>query len=272
MLSATLADASELYLRHRDEIDRAVTAVCRRNHVSHADADDFRSVTHLHVIDHDYAVLRAYQGRAEIGAFLHAVVRRLFQDWRNATWGRWRPSIAARREGAVAMLLETVLVRDKRPMQEAIEVLRTNHGVTTSPADLELMAARFPVRAPRALTSLTDVTEPADESATEFSSASASLDRREAESSAERVGAELDRILNALPPQDQLILRMRFESGAPISTISRVLGLPQPPLYRRVDRLLAAVRASLEAAGVDADAARDVIHRRGFHLIETRST
>jgi RNA polymerase sigma factor for flagellar operon FliA len=272
MLTAILEDVSDLYLRQRELIDRAVTSVCRRHHLSSADADDFRSATHLHVIDHDYAVLRAYQGRAEIGAFLQAVVRRQFQDWRNANWGRWRPSVAARRDGPVAILLETLIVRDRRPMHEACEVLRTNHGVTASDAELEAMAARFPNRVGRSLTSLDDVGEPADESSAEFSSASATVDRRELASSAERVGAQLDRVLASLPPQDQLILRMRFESGAPISTISRVLGLPQPPLYRRVDRLLASVRSALEQAGVDADEARDVIYRRGFDLLERRPT
>jgi RNA polymerase sigma factor for flagellar operon FliA len=261
-------DASELYLSHRPLIDRTIASICARNRASAADTDDFRSETHLHLIDKDYAVLRAYQGRAEIAAFLHAVIRRLFQDWRNANWGRWRPSASVRRDGPVAMQLETLLVRDKRPLHEAIEVLRTNHGVTESSADLEAMAAGFPPRAMRTFTTADDLANVADDSAAEYSSASARVDQQEAASTAVKVTRALNAVLEELPPQDQLILRMRFENGAPIATISRVLGLEQQPLYRRVDRLLAATRARLEQAGVGREEARDALHRRGFELLE----
>lgn len=267
MLAAPV-DASDLYLSQRPLIDRTIESICRRNHVSHADRDDFRSATHLHLIDHDYAVLRAYEGRAEIAAFLHAVIRRLFQDWRNAHWGRWRPSESVRRGGPLAVQLETLLVRDKRPLHEAIEVLRTNHGVAESAADLERMAAKFPARVMRAFVTADVLESTADQSASEYASASARVDAEEAASVAGKVTAALNAVLAELPPQDQLILRMRFENGAAISTISRVLGLEQPPLYRRVDRLLGAVRARLEKAGVTAGDAREVLHQRGFELIE----
>lgn len=268
MLTAALVDARELYLANRELIDRTATSIARRNHVSHADAEDFRSLTHVHLIDDDYAVLRAYEGRAEVGAFLHAVIRRLFQDWRNANWGRWRPSAEARRQGPIAMQLETLLVRDRRPLHEAVEVLRTNHGVVLTVAELDVMAAAFPPRTMRSFTTADVLDDAADQSASEFSSASSLVDDEDAAAGARRVSAALSLAMSELPPQDQLILRMRFENGAAISVISRVLGLEQQPLYRRVERLLTSVRSRLEEAGVGADEARDVMHRRGFELLE----
>jgi RNA polymerase sigma factor for flagellar operon FliA len=245
-----------LYLQHRALIDRTVDQVCRRHHVKPADLDDFRSVTHLHVIDKDYAVLRAYQGRAEIGAFLQAVVRRLFQDWRNANWGRWRPSAAARRAGPVAVQLEMLAGRDRRPLGEAIEMLRANHGVTMTTAELEDLAARLPLRAPRTFTSEEVLAAIPDGAARP----DAALAHEEIAEIA-RVSAALDAALAALPPDDRLLLRMRFEGDAPVSRISRVLGVPQHPLYRRLDRLLRDIRASLERDGVTESAANDVIGR-----------
>lgn len=244
-----------LYLQHRALIDRTVDQVCRRHHVKPADLDDFRSVTHLHIIDKDYAVLRAYQGRAEIAAFLQAVVRRLFQDWRNATWGRWRPSAAARREGPVAVQLEMLAGRDRRPIGEAIEMLRTNHGVAETTAELEALAARLPLRPVRSFTS--------DDALAVMPDAAerARPDAAFADEDIARVSAALDAALAALPPDDRLLLRMRFEGDAPVSRISRVLGVPQHPLYRRLDRLLREMRASLERDGVTESAANDVIGR-----------
>lgn len=259
-----------MYLAHRALIERTAEAICRRSHVSAADAEDFASVTHVHLIDRDYAILRAYRGQAEIGAFLHAVIRRLFQDWRNAQWGRWRPSTAARRLGPVAIQLETLLMRDQRPLREAIEVLRTNHGVTETSEALTAMASAFPSRTMRRFTSMDDAPEAIDESAGEYASAAAVVELGETRAATARVATALDDVLRALPHQDQLILRMRFENGAAISTISRVLGVEQQPLYRRVDRLLAAVRTSLEQSGVSPADAREVVDRRGFDLLEPR--
>jgi len=78
-----------VYLANRALIDRMASMICRRNRTTAADADDFRSAVHLHFVQHDYAVLRAYSGRGDLGGFLLAVIRRLFQDWRNANWGRF---------------------------------------------------------------------------------------------------------------------------------------------------------------------------------------
>ena len=41
-----------------------------------------------------------------------AVIQRLFLDARIAKWGKWRPSVSARRLGGVAVLLERLLTRD----------------------------------------------------------------------------------------------------------------------------------------------------------------
>jgi DNA-directed RNA polymerase specialized sigma24 family protein len=43
---------------------------------------------------------------------------------------------------------------------------------------------------------------------------------------------------------------MRYWEGTSVADIARALGLPQKPLYRRLERALAALRAALEAAGV----------------------
>lgn len=257
-------NAAELYLANRALIDRTSASVCRRNHASHADAEDFASDVHVHLIENNYAVLRAYKGQAEIAGFLHAVIRRLFQDWRNAHWGRWRPSAAVRREGPIAMLLETMLVRDKRPLDEAIEVLRANHGVSASAAELTAMAAQFPPRTMRSFAPIDDLQERADDSTNEYANAAANVERTEAQHTAERTTRALDGVLAQLSTQDQLILRMRFEHGAPVSVISRTLGLEQQPLYRHIERLLASVRAALEREGIAAEHARQVIAHRAL--------
>ncbi|MGH7489945.1 MAG: hypothetical protein ACREMY_30715, partial [bacterium] len=72
-------------------IDRIVSFVCRRNNLGPAEADDFRSLVRLKLIENDYDVLRRYQGRSTLRTYLTVVVQRRFLDYRISEWGKWRP-------------------------------------------------------------------------------------------------------------------------------------------------------------------------------------
>jgi RNA polymerase sigma factor (sigma-70 family) len=64
--------------------------------------------------------------------------------------------------------------------------------------------------------------------------------------------AALERALGCLEPADRLLLRLRFEDELSVPEIARLLDLGSPfKLYRRLDKLLAALRESLKAIGVD---------------------
>lgn len=64
--------------------------------------------------------------------------------------------------------------------------------------------------------------------------------------------ATLDAALARLDTQDRVILRLRFEDDVSIPEIARLLRLGSPfALYRRLNRILAGLRKTLEAAGID---------------------
>jgi RNA polymerase sigma factor for flagellar operon FliA len=67
--------------------------------------------------------------------------------------------------------------------------------------------------------------------------------------------------LAALPAEDRALLQFRFAESMKIADISRMLRLPQRPLYRRIEALLERFRASLAAAGVDGRAAADLLQK-----------
>ena len=56
-----------------------------------------------------------------------------------------------------------------------------------------------------------------------------------------------------------MIVRCRFGSGMSIADISRVLRLPQRPLYRKLESIVADLRRALIAAGIDSRAAESLI-------------
>jgi RNA polymerase sigma factor (sigma-70 family) len=73
----------------------------------------------------------------------------------------------------------------------------------------------------------------------------AELERRELRST-------LDAALAQLDTEDRVILRLRFEDDVSVPEIARLLNLGSPfSLYRRLNRILASVRRTLEAAGIN---------------------
>ena len=252
------------YLSQRDHIEAALASICRRERLAPADADDFCSSFRLRLIEDDYAMLRAFQGRSSLRTYLLAVVAHAYQDWRNARWGKWRNSTEARRLGPLAVILERLVVRDGLTLDEAYETLRTNYGRRESRAAIEQLAAMLPARVPRKFVSA-DVLLARQGAAHGGESA---LRQSEAAADAARMTAAVAAAVDRLTPQDRLILRMRFEEGVTVVRIAKALDLDQKALYRRIDRMLAALRAALQAAGLTAESAREVLEARGFDLVE----
>jgi hypothetical protein len=60
----------------------------------------------------------------------------------------------------------------------------------------------------------------------------------------------LSRELDRMPPEDRLIMKLKFIDAMKVSTMARMLKEDQKQLYRRITSLVAALRGALLAAGV----------------------
>lgn len=240
------AASQDIYLANADLIERALAAVCRRYGLYGPDAEDFSSIARLHLIEDDYAVLRRFEGRSSLPTYLVVVITRQFQDWRNARWGKWRPSAEAKRLGETAVRLETLTVRDGLSLNEAHQVLSTNHQISETLDELEAIAARFPVRHKRSF-----VAEEAIDAMPAVSrSAEDDVMAHEAAAAARRASDALSAALRELPPQDRLIVKMRFRDNCAIADIARALRIDAKPLYRHLERTLMGLRQTLHASGL----------------------
>lgn len=250
----------DLYLAHRAHIEGAIGCVCRRHALSQVDAEDFAGIARLHFIDHDYAVLRKFQGRSSLKTYLVVVATHLYRDWCNSRWGKWRSSVEAKRLGPLGVQLERLIVRDGLTFEEAYETLRTNFDIGDSRSSLEALAAHFPNRVGRYFVSddgLAD--EPASSASPELA-----LREQEAVAAARKTTQALRLAIRALDPQDRLVIRLRFQEDLSIAEIARALHLEQMPLYRRIERIRMTLRRALEAAGITAAAAAEVLEHGGF--------
>ena len=235
-----------------------VTAtIARRHHLSAADAEDFASVVRVKLLEDDSAVLRKFAGRSSPRTFLTTVIQRIFLDERNRQWGKWRPSVEARRAGSIAMLLERLISRDGLTMEEACSTLQVTHGLNVSRADLEALHARLPVRTKRRLVAEDEV---ADTLITPDSGAAAPRFETE-EQRQHDLEQALARAIASVPPEDRLVLRLRFDQGLTVAAIARLTSMDQRLLYRRIEHLLRGLRSSLEAAGFGPNEAIQILER-----------
>jgi RNA polymerase sigma factor for flagellar operon FliA len=234
------------FLEHLDLIDQIVRASGRRRHLAPVEQDDLKGFVRLRLIENNYAILRKFQNRSSFHTYLIAVIERLTLDYCIEQWGRWRPSATAQRLGEVAILLERLIVRDGRSLEEAIEMMLASHQVKTSAAELRAMWQALPSRVrPQQVSESAALSVP-------------SLDRAEqhVEEDARRADiAKVETVLKAAlekcSPQDRVLLALRFEQGLKIADIAQVTGSSPPTLHRRLAKVLAELGEALKSAGVN---------------------
>ncbi len=242
-------DAKQQYRAHLDLIQQLIEVTARRHLLGKEDRDDFASFVHLKLIEKEARIFRVFQGRCSLRTYLTTVVRRLFNDYRNQRFGRWRISAEARRLGETATLLETLTVRDGYSFEEALEIIVTNHRIEVSRDALADLAARLPVRFPRRSVSEARL----DGLAAESSRADEALAREEWETLRGKIETALAQAREDLDEEGRFILKLCFEDGFTVMQIARFLHLEKNRLYRRLKKIHQHFRRRLEREGIHAE-------------------
>jgi RNA polymerase sigma factor (sigma-70 family) len=237
-------------------VDRIVDGVCRRARLSGADADDLRGTVHLALVEDDYAILRRYEGRASLATYLSIVAERLLSDWRTHERGRWHASAEATRLGPAGLMLELLVRRDGRTLDEALPILR-NVDPSLTRGDLDALLARLPHRQPRPAAIAFDAV--ASDRFVARERTDAPVADREARRLSERASGAVRETMAAFTPAERSLLRMRYVAGMPVADISRMTRLPQRPLYRQFEDLLGRLRKALRLAGISGRDAGEVL-------------
>ena len=249
-------DAADLFRSSLGLIERVARGVCQRARVYGPDADDFVSAARLALMEDDYAILRKHAGRASLSTYLTVVFERLLVDTRTRVTGRWHPSREAERMGPAGVMLETLMRRDQRSLDEALPHVQTIDATLTR-ADVEAMVRRLPERSPRPHAVPIESVMREELISSECADMQAILS--EAHGVSELTCRVIRETLRSLPLEDRMIIRFHYGRGMSIADIARVLRLPQRPLYRRLDTLLQRFRNELRAAGVDGSSIVDLI-------------
>jgi RNA polymerase sigma factor (sigma-70 family) len=246
-------DCASLFESNLALIDRVIAGVCRRARMFGPDAEDFASTVKLSLIENDYAVLRPFEGRSSFSTFLIVVVQRFLYDELTRRSGRWHPSREAERLGEAAVVLERIVRRENRSLDEALPIVQAIDPTLTR-ARLAEIESRLPVRAPRPRAVGLDDVE--DQLAVLDDQAVDRLDRV-----SDRTARVVRDTLAAMTAEDRMIVRWHYGSSMTVTTIAALLRLPPRPLYRRLESLLDRLRKALHGAGIDGRDAVELIGR-----------
>ena len=239
-------DYQRLLLDHLDLINQIVRTVGRRRHLSATEQEDFASVVHLRLVDENYAILRKFQNRSTLWTYLAAVIERMSLDFCAEKWGRWRPSAMAERLGPIAVVLERLVNRDTHTVEEALEILRTNHDVGLTSAELRAIWDQLPLRIRN-----TEVGEEAAQELSGDTSSEAGIDDAERRKSIDRLQQSLQAAFAQIAAQDRVLIALRFDQELSMVEIAKLMGSSVPTLHRRLDKSVKQLRLALAHAGFD---------------------
>ena len=223
-------------------IDRIVERIAGRYGLDENEADEFRSWSREKLIDGGYAIFKEFRGHSLLSTYLTVVLTNLFRDYRNARWGRWRPSAAAKRLGPLAVQMERLIYRDGCPIREAIATISSGAPELTE-ADLVRLYSQIPPRVVSREIGLD----------TEVSAIPWDSDPLDHIGGPERARTEvaLNELIDTLPAEDQVIIRLRYWESLSVAEIGRTLGLDGKPLYGRLRALQRRLKLGLTAMGID---------------------
>ena len=236
MRQSTEPSSSDLVL-----LGEVIRGVIRRGRLSPADAEDFSQGVHLKFLETGYEAFARFDGRSTLRTYLTPVVWRLLLDWRNAAYGKWRPSAAARRLGVEAVRLDRLINRDGLTVEEAIQV--ASRAPAASPDRvIRRLAERLPRRR-RAVIVADDALHLVAREAPD------PIEARERAAKTQQTRIALGQAFNQLNPEERLLVTLRFRQSLTVQEIAGVLNIDAKRLYRTFNRLVDKMRRDMRASG-----------------------
>jgi RNA polymerase sigma factor (sigma-70 family) len=232
------------YAPHIEAVESAVAAVSRQYRLTRWQTDELRSETWLKLVKTGWRAFSRFRGESRLHTYLTAVVRNVLQDQRNKEWGKWRPSLKARRLGTTAVAIERLVNRDRVPPEMIHHLVRPRseaEGVMI--ADVVAALSRRPFRQ---MISSDILGRMPSQEPSPFDLAS----RNESRATRLRAKMALRRALAGLTGRERSLVAWRYFDGRTIADYVSAAGVDEKRVYRDFARILKRLRAGLERQGI----------------------
>ena len=231
-----------------------IEAVCKR----HFADENEQNESFVFIIDSlkadNFRRLRAYKGKSQLTTYIYSLVNTLIVDYRRKIYGRRRIPAGVTKLGKWAEAVYRLVCWQKFSFDDAYDFLQVE-DLFEGPYEQYLKAIlpirEAPCRENPAFQSLdgeiSGASEnPHDPDANPLEALIDKLDHA-------RRGKALKIIrktTTALAQEDQLLIRLVYASGQPVSSVAKILGLSASSARRRLKRLLNQYREQLLAEGI----------------------
>ena len=206
------------------------------------------------LIENDYRRLRKFKGESSLRTYVTIVVQRLFLDYRNEQWGKWRPSARGKKLGATAEILEALTYRDGHSFEEAFQLMRLKRKLEVTRDRLWALFCELRPRVSRRFLG--------EEQMSDAASVTSRSDHVEDNEIAERLQRALAETLSELTEQECLVLKMRLWDGFTAEEIGAALGMDRRAVYNRFERTAKKLRRALESRGWTRQQVGEILARR----------
>jgi RNA polymerase sigma factor (sigma-70 family) len=240
-------------LASRDILQKIET-VCSRQFSDENDRDE----CYIFVLDSlkadDFKRLRAFKGKSKLSTYLYSLINSLVIDFRRKKYGRRRIPAAVLKLGKWAEAVYRLVCWQKFSFDDAYDFLRVD-GLYEGNYDQFIQEVEAIRDAPcRENPTFKSIDEP-DRNSVRHMDASGTdpLEALIQELDRERRITAL-RVIRAttqgLPEPDQILVRLVFGSGQPLSAAAKIIDLPASAARKRLQTLLLKYRESLLAVGI----------------------
>lgn len=240
-------------LASRDILQKIET-VCSRQFSAENDRDE----CYIFVLDSlkadDFKRLRAFKGKSKLSTYLYSLINSLVIDFRRKKYGRRRVPAAVLKLGKWAEAVYRLVCWQKFSFDDAYDFLRVD-GLYDGNYDQFIQEIEAIRNAPcRENPTFKSIDEP-DRNSVQHMEASGTdpledliqaLDREKRITALRVIRATTE----ALPEPDQILVRLVFGSGQPLSAAAKIINLSASAARKRLQTLLLKYRESLLAIGI----------------------
>jgi RNA polymerase sigma factor (sigma-70 family) len=152
----------------------------------------------------------------------------------------------AERLGPVAVVLERLVTRDAHTIEEAMAIVRSNHDVALTDAELRAIWEQLPARV-----RTTEVGEEAAAAVSATDTSETNVEDTERQKNIERLERALQSAFAKIATQDRVLIALRFDQDLSMVEIAKITGSSVPTLHRRLDKSMTQLRAALSQSGFD---------------------